>query len=83
MAETLSALSPGECAVITKINAGGTARRRLRDLGFTDGTKVRCIMKSFCGDPTAFLLRGTVTALRKEEASLIEVSPGGDENERN
>lgn len=32
-------------------------------------------MKSFCGDPTAFLLRGTVTALRKEEASLIEVSP--------
>lgn len=83
MDETLSALSPGECAVITKINVRGIKRRRLRDLGFTDGTKVRCIIKSFCGDPTAFLLRGTVTALRKEESSLIEISRGGDENEGN
>ena len=51
----------------------GAIRRRLLDLGIVKGTKVIPILKSPCGDPTAFVIRGSTIALRKEDANLIEV----------
>lgn len=51
----------------------GAIRRRLLDLGIVSGTKITAILKSPSGDPTAFEIRGSVIALRKEDANLIEV----------
>lgn len=47
--------------------------KRLMDLGLIENTKVTCVGVSAFGSPKAFLIRGAVLALRKEEASLILV----------
>jgi len=69
----LNQLPKGTTAIITSLTANGLMRRRLMDLGFTEGAKVTVIRKSPLGDPTAYRIRGAVIALRKEEAALIEV----------
>lgn len=69
----LSQMKPKESAIILKVNTKGSMRRRLLDIGFTEGTKVDCVMKSPFGDPTAYFIKGTLIALRKEEASQIEI----------
>lgn len=58
---------------VNKLNCSGNIRRRLLDLGIVKGTKIVAILKSPSGDPTAFSIRGSTIALRKEDASLIEV----------
>ncbi len=68
---TLDALAVGERAVIDKINLSGGMRRRLFDLGFVGGTLVECVGKSPLGDPSAYLVRGTVIALRAVDAGGI------------
>lgn len=52
----------------------GAERRRLLDLGFVPGTGVGREMASPTGDPTAYRVRGTVIALRREQARLVRVS---------
>lgn len=73
--DTLALLQPGEKGRVLGISDDirGLARRRLLDLGFTKGALVEATLKgSFGGgDPTAFRVRGTVMALRKEEAQKI------------
>lgn len=58
---------------VDKLNCGGDIQRRLLDLGIVKGTKITAIFKSPSGDPTAFSIRGSIIALRKDDASLIEV----------
>jgi DtxR family Mn-dependent transcriptional regulator len=73
----LAALQPGGKARVVGISAAcrGPDRRRLLDLGFVPGTVVEVDMVSPAGDPTAFRVRGTVVALRREQASQIRVEP--------
>ncbi len=56
----------------------GFSRRRLMDLGFTEGALVRPFLKTFAGDPRAYDIRGTLVALRREQASQVLVRPLGD-----
>ena len=58
---------------IIAIQAEDIKKRRLLDLGLTKGTEVIPKRRSPSGDPTAFLIRGTLIALRSEETDLIEV----------
>ena len=67
----LSKLPPGGSARIAALDAAGTARRRLLDLGMVPGTDIRCVGESPCGDPRAYRLRGTVIALRADESGQI------------
>jgi DtxR family transcriptional regulator, Mn-dependent transcriptional regulator len=53
----------------------GFSRRRLMDLGFTDGARVRPVLRTFAGDPRAYEVRGTVVALRRDQASHVLVRP--------
>lgn len=46
---------------------------RLMELGFTPGQKVKLIAKSPFSDPLAISIRGTVIALRKNEAECIKI----------
>ena len=48
-------------------------RRRLLDLGFTAGAHITCLQHSASGDPAAYLIRGTVIALREEDSRRIAV----------
>ncbi|ABZ82712.1 ferrous iron uptake protein feoa [Heliomicrobium modesticaldum Ice1] len=51
----------------------GFQRRRMLDIGLVPGTAVKVIRRSPIGDPTAYLIRGAVIGLRKNEASKILV----------
>lgn len=56
----------------------GFSRRRLMDLGFTDGARIRPFLKTFAGDPRAYEVRGTLIALRRDQAAHILVRPIAD-----
>lgn len=53
----------------------GLTRRRLLDLGFTPGTRLRPILDTFAGDPRAYRVRGTTIALRRDQSSVVIVRP--------
>ncbi len=71
---TLNELKPGERAVVSSLKTTGNMRRRLLDIGLINNTDIECLGKSPCGDPTAFLIRGAVIALRSEDCSNIFIS---------
>ncbi len=53
----------------------GFGRRRLMDLGFTAGTRVAPVLTTFAGDPRAYHVRGTVIAVRRDQAAHVLVRP--------
>jgi len=53
----------------------GAERRRLLDLGLVPGTIVETELRGPLGDPTAYRVRETVVALRREQADLVLVEP--------
>jgi DtxR family Mn-dependent transcriptional regulator len=71
----LSSLRPGETARVLRISRAcrSANRRRLLDLGFVPGTVVEVAMVSPMKDPTAYRVRGTLMALRREQADMIQV----------
>ena len=72
----LSELLPGQKALINGINEDckGIERKRLLDLGFVPGTLVEVAVSSPFRDPTAYRVKGGLIALRKIQASKINIS---------
>lgn len=66
-------ISPGHRAVVSGMYTEGSMRRRLRDIGLVEGADVECIMVSPLNDPAAYLIKGAVIALRREDAASIWV----------
>ena len=58
---------------ILKLNCIGDIRRRLLDLGLVKNTSITPIFRSPLGDPTAYEVRCTIIAIRKEDARQIDV----------
>ena len=77
MKRRMSSLSVGEKGRIVAVTNEGAIRRRLMDIGFTEGTRVACLRRSPLGDPTAFTVKGSVIALRREDAAGIYVETEG------
>jgi len=71
---TLKDLKPGQSAVVSSLLSAGSIRRRFLDIGLIPGTVVKCLLKSPAGDPTAYMIRGAVIALRSEDSSAVLVS---------
>lgn len=71
--ERLWALKPGEKAEVAALSraARNVERRRLMDLGILPGVEIEAAFTSPGGDPTAYLVRDTLIALRKEQANHI------------
>ena len=67
----LNELPLNTIGIIDELNCNGNIRRRLLDLGLVKGTKITPVFKSPSGDPTAFEIRKTLIALRKEDSKLI------------
>lgn len=70
---SLNDLNPGELAVVSQLKSTGSMRRRLLDIGLVENTEVECLGRSPGGDPTAFLIRGAVIAIRSEDCVNILV----------
>ena len=80
----LSALCPGEEAVIAAVIDGGGPESpfgRLAQLGYFPGERVKKVLESPLGDPSAYLVRGTVTAIRRQDARFVIVGPFDPETE--
>lgn len=69
--KNLNGIDVGEYAEIAELLTKGNMRRRLLDIGLTPDTMVECVGKSPAGDPKAFLIRGAVIAIRKEDCDEI------------
>jgi len=53
----------------------GFTRRRFLDLGLTPGTEIYPELQNFFRDPRGYRVRGTLIALRKDQAAKIWVQP--------
>lgn len=71
--ELLDELKPGEKAVILEMSINADMGKRLMDLGFISGEEIEFFSKSILGDPKAFLIKGAVVALRKNDCRKIKV----------
>lgn len=71
----LSELKIGEMAEIKNLSRRfkKVERRRLMDLGFIPGTIIEPNLQGAHGDPTAYIIRGSLIALRREQTDLIEI----------
>ncbi|MEG1559603.1 MAG: FeoA family protein [Clostridia bacterium] len=68
---TLYDLNIGEDGDVKAILSIGTMRRRLFEIGLISGTNVSCILKG-CGESmSAFMVRGALIAIRKEDAQNV------------
>jgi len=70
----LDTVKVGSKIKVAGLLSSGALRERMLALGLTKGATVEVIRKGPTGDPTLYYLRGTMIALRKEEASLVLIS---------
>lgn len=68
---TLNEIQPGQHGIVRELKTTGSMRRRLLDIGLIENTNVECLGRSPCGDPSAFLIRGAVIAIRSEDCKNI------------
>jgi len=71
--ENLNQLPLNKSGKINKIECGEGIKRRLLDMGLVKGTEITPILISPSGDPRAFLVRGTIIAIREEDAKNIKI----------
>lgn len=70
---TAADLNFGEKAIIDNIDVSHPSSRRIMEIGFTPGQEIELINKSIFNDPLAFSLRGTMIAIRRNEADSIRL----------
>ncbi|MBR3884170.1 MAG: ferrous iron transport protein B [Bacteroidaceae bacterium] len=71
----LSELKNGETAVIVRLSGHGGFRKRIMEMGFIRGEKVKSVLDSPMHDPVKYHVMGYDVSLRRNEASMIEVLP--------
>lgn len=69
----LSELPLNKNGRIKEINCEEGIKRRLLDLGLVKGTNIVPVLVSPSKDPRAFLVRGSIIAIREEDAKYINV----------
>ncbi len=69
-----SQLNFGEIAIINEIDENHPSSRRVLEFGFTPGQEIELVNKSLFNDPLAFAVRGTLIAIRKDEADCIKIT---------
>ena len=74
----LSELKNGETAVIVRLSGHGGFRKRIMEMGFIRGEKVKSVLDSPMHDPVKYHVMGYDVLLRRSEAAMIEVLPEED-----
>ena len=71
--KTLKETSVGETVKVVKLNGSGPVKRRIMDMGITNGVDVFVRKVAPLGDPVEVTVRGYELSLRKADAEMIEV----------
>jgi len=69
--KTAADMEIGEVAIIEDIDNDHPSSHRLMELGFTPGQEIEMLNKTLFNDPISFAVRGTIIAVRKNEAMSI------------
>ena len=69
----LSALEPDQIGQVIEVDVDDPRGRRLLDLGFLPGTRLRVLRRAPLGDPVLYELRGYRVCLRRDDAERIQV----------
>ena len=70
---TLREAQVGSTVRVKKLNGEGSLKRRLMDMGFTNGCEVYVRKVAPLGDPVEVTIRGYELSVRKDDAENIEV----------
>ena len=81
MLTTLDMLKIGNTGYIYDIKTSKYIKKRLLDLGLINGTKIKALYKSPFNDPTSYLVRSSVIALRSSDCKNIIIEIGDIQNE--
>ena len=71
--KTVNELKLGEIGIVNNIIGEEGIKRRLLDLGLIEGTNIKPVLVSPSGDPRAFEFRGSLIAIREEDAENIKL----------
>ena len=71
--KTLKDVRVGETATVVKLHGEGAVKRRIMDMGLTNGTEAYVRKVAPLGDPVEITVRGYELSLRKADAEMIEV----------
>ena len=71
MIKTLDLFDIGERGVVKSVTAEGKIKRRLFDMGITNGAEIFLRKKAPLGDPLEVVVRGYELTLRKAEAVCV------------
>ena len=69
----LSELTDNQEGIIIKVQGHGAFRKRITEMGFIKGKKVRVVKNAPLKDPVEYEIMGYEVSLRRGEAALIEV----------
>ncbi len=72
----LNRLKVGEYATVSRIDAPGPIRRRLLEMGFVRGERLKVEKLAPLGDPMELIIKGYHLSVRREEAACILVTRG-------
>lgn len=72
---SLDMLNVGESGFVCKLPDDTDKRHRLMSLGLINGTLITAVNVGPLGDPKAYFFRGSVIALRKNDAKNILIQP--------
>jgi ferrous iron transport protein A len=77
---TLDSLKAGQSATVIHLapagqHGGADVPRRLMELGFVPGERIRMLKRGFTGGPLAVKVGESTFALRRFEAALISIRP--------
>lgn len=76
---TLDALKAGQSATVIHLapaqSGGADVPRRLMELGFVPGERIRMLKRGVTGGPLAVKVGQSTFALRRFEAALVSIQP--------
>lgn len=68
-------LKKGQYGIIRKITCSQTLLHHFLDLGFCEETPIQCVNTGIFHNPHAYKIRGSVLAIRNEDADFILIEP--------
>ena len=69
---TLREAKIGQTVTVKKLNGEGAIKRRIMDMGITNGVEIYVRRVAPLGDPVEVTVRGYELSLRKADAEMIE-----------
>ena len=71
---TLREVKIGQTVKVVKLHGAGAVKRRIMDMGITQGVEIYVRKVAPLGDPIEVTVRGYELSLRKQDAEMIEVT---------